>query len=76
MLVTFLGVILEASSYNAGESGVRVNLEQNKIAMCKIFEEETVNVQHETRKLFQLPYDFKSYFICFATIAITAIRTL
>lgn len=52
MLVTFLGVILEAPSYNAGESSVRANLEQNKIVMCKIFEEETVNVQHETRKLF------------------------
>lgn len=52
MLVTFLGVILEAPSYNAGESSVRANLEQNKIVMCKTFEEETVNVQHETRKLF------------------------
>ena len=52
IFVTFLGVILEAPSYNAGESGVKANLEQKKIATCKVFEEETVNVQHETGKLF------------------------
>lgn len=34
------------------KNGVKANLEQNKIVMCKVFEEETVNVQHQTGKLF------------------------